>query len=236
MTTGTLRLYGLVGNLFAEDESITAKGVARDLDRLHAEGVDQLDIFLSSDGGSVMEGLAVHDQIKRFPGNVTMHVDGRAVSIASVIALAGRRLVMPRSAMMMVHAPFDIAIGNADELRKKAAGLDAMAATMRGIYCAASGMSSERVRKMMDDETWLTAEDAKKCGLVDEVTDSKGERAAAARTPLLDRYRNTPPELRAASAAGAIAKLEGLLMRQRIQEHARGAYTAATGERPGHQE
>lgn len=233
MKRGTMRLYGAVGaGMFADDgDCITAKAVASELDRLRADGVKAIDVYLSSDGGSVNEGLSVHDQIKRFPGDVTMHVDGRAISIASVIALAGKRLVMPRSALMMIHAPFILALGNAAELRKRAADLDVMADAMAGIYSAKSGLSRERVQQIMDAETWLTAEEAKSLGFADEVT---GDAARAeARSDILDLYKNTPAMLRNLGAEAALARLEGLHMRQRMKEIARSASAAAARNTPG---
>lgn len=227
------RLYGFVGSFFGDD-GLSAKGVGEMLDRHASAGAKALDLFLSSDGGDVGEGLAIYAQIQRFPGDVTVHVDGRAISIASVIALAGKRLVMPASAMLMIHSPWAPVIGNAAKLRKAADDLEVMARTMRGIYVAASGLPESKVRKMMDDETWLTAHDADELGFVDEVVANVGEAAAAlAPTPLLDLYRNTPTGLRTMRAEAAISKLEGLLMRQHVQETARGALAVAAGVSPG---
>lgn len=230
--TASERLYGLVGEMFGPD-GIAAKDVAAMLDRHAAAGVKELDLYLSSDGGSVVEGLAIYAQIQRFPGAVTVHVDGRALSIASVIALAGKRLVMPASAMLMIHEPSAPLFGNAAKLRKAADDLDVMCATMRGIYVAATGLPEPKVRKLMADETWLTATEAKRLGFVDEVTSNGPATASADRSPLLDSYRNTPEGLRAVSVEAAIAKLEGLLMRQRMQEIARSASAATARLTPG---
>jgi ATP-dependent Clp protease protease subunit len=231
MKTETLRLYGPVGMMFQEAEKITASGVAEQLDALRAKGVQKINAYLSSDGGSVGEGLAVHDQIKRYPGEVTIHVDGRAVSIASVIALAGARLVMPKSALLMIHAPFNFAVGNSMALRKMADDLDVMATTMRGIYSAATGLPDEKVREIMDAETWFTAEQAFALGFADEITEDQKRpaisRAAAAGPSLLDLYQKTPGSLRAAAASAALARLESTLMRQRIEE------TRGSAARPG---
>jgi ATP-dependent Clp protease protease subunit len=141
---------------------------------------------------------------------------------------------MPRSALLMIHAPFMISIGNSKELRKVADDLDVMAATMRGIYAAASGRPPAEIEKMMDEETWLTAERAQELGFADEVLeDQKPGAAASVRTPILDFYRKTPEGLRGVRAEVALAKLEGLLMRQRIGGIARSASAAAAGVIPG---
>lgn len=228
----TDRLYGIVGGDFF-GEGFTAETVAKMLDAHRAAGVDRLDLYLSSDGGSVGEGLTVYGLIQRYPGSVTMHVDGRAISIASVIALAGKRLVMPASAMLMIHAPWAPVVGNAARLRKAADDLDVMAETMRGIYVAASGQTEAKIRKLMDDETWLTADDARDLGFADEVIANVGAAAAGAMPSLLlDTYRNTPSALRTVRAELALSKLEGLLLRQRMEEMTRSASARAQGASP----
>lgn len=239
------RLYGIIGGggLLGDDEGFSAESVAQLLECHRADGVDRLDLFLSSDGGSVGEGLTIYGLIQRYPGRVTMHVDGRAISIASVIALAGERLVMPASAMLMIHAPWAPVVGNAAKHRKAAADLDVMAETMRGIYVAASGLPEAKVRAMMDAETWLTAQDARDLGFADEVVSNVGGASAAGAMPsmLLRSYEHTPAALLSdvtLSAAGALkadaalSRLEGLLMRQRIGDIARSASARAQGAGP----
>lgn len=238
MKRGSLRLYGPVGEMFGAG-SITASGVAADLDKLKAQGVKALDIYLSSDGGMVGDGLAIYAQIQRFPGEVDIHVDGRAVSIASVIALAGRRLLMSRASMLMIHSPMLPAVmANARAMRKMADDLDEMGATMRGIYASASGLSPERITEIMDAETWMTAQKAVELGFADGIIEDQQRARASlpdiATSPdLLAGYRNTPAELRGMRAEAALAKLEGLLMRQRMQEIACSASAAAAGPTPG---
>jgi ATP-dependent Clp protease protease subunit len=233
MKRAELRLYGMVGAMFGADAGITSEGVAKEIDRVRAEKATGLDIYLSSDGGSVSDGLAVYAQIQRFAGDVTIYVDGRALSIASVIALAGSRLVMPESALMMIHSPFSVSMGTAADFRRQADALDVMAATMRGIYASASGLPEARIQKIMEDETWISAADAKALGFVDEVIpNGRATASAAAPTIALDLYRNTPAALRTVRAEAALAKLEGLLMRQRMSEVARGA-SAVSGASPG---
>lgn len=240
MTTEPLRLYGFVGGVFG-DEGFTAQSVADELDA--RKGAKSLDVYLSSGGGSVDEGLAIYAQLDRFPGDMTIHVDGVAASIGSLIALAGRRLVMPPSAMLMIHRPWAGAMvaGNSLQLReqakrvqKMADDLDVMNETMRGLYASASGLTPAAVQKMMDDETWLTADKAKALGFADEVETPKGAQASV-RPDLLfvNLYQNTPAALRTMRSEAALARLESLLMRQRIEATARGASATAAGLVPG---
>ncbi len=239
MSRGTLRLYGPVGASIwdAPGDCITSKGVAEELDKLRKKGCKGLDVYLSSDGGSVFEGLTVYSQLARYSDDVTVTVDGRALSIGSVIALAGSRLVMPKSALMMIHSPWIVTLGNAAELRKTAADLDVMAATMRGIYARKSGLPPERVAEMMDAETWLSADEAKGVGLADEVEPDRAEPPAATGTaaaglpPITDLYRNTPPAIRTMEARIAAARYRHALMRQRMGEIARSASATAARKR-----
>lgn len=237
-------MYGPVGGdpFDPSAPAITAEGVARELDAARASGATALDVFLSSPGGNVLEGLAIHAQLRRFPGDVTIHVDGVAASVASAIAMAGKRLVMPKSSRLMMHSawlPFAV-IGNAADLRaalpkleKTAADLDKLSSALRDIYASASGLPADRVQKMMDAETWLTADEAKAMGFCHEVTDPGGNRPKQARASLLDSYRNTPADLRSVRAESSLARLEGLLARQRVTEIARSASAAAAGLTPG---
>ncbi len=228
----TDRLYGMVGEVFGPD-GISAKGVAAMLDRHAAAGAKELDLYLSSDGGDVGEGLAIYSQIQRFPGAVTIRVDGRALSIASVIALAGKRLVMPQASMFMVHNPWRVTVGGEPEHDRAKGMLATMRQTVNGVYVAASGLSPARAQAMMDKETWLTAQQAKDLGFVDEVLPSSGAQASGApRSLLVNLYQNTPERLRWMSADAALLNLEVLLMRQRIEETARSASAAAAGPRP----
>lgn len=231
MKRGTLRLYGAVAAMPLPDmECFSAQAVADQIDARRREGCDALDVYLSSDGGDVSEGLAVHDQLKRFPGDVTVHIDGRALSVASVVAVAGRRLVMPRSAMMMIHGAWRVTAGNRKEHARASGMLETMDATFRGIYARKTGLPEDRVQKMMDDETWMSAEEAKALGFADEIAGEAPKqktRAAAESSLLVNVYRNTPAALRTLSAEAAINRLEGLLMRQRMTEIARSASAAS---------
>jgi ATP-dependent Clp protease protease subunit len=234
--TEPIRLYGFVGSGLGEGDGFSAEYVAQELGARAKTGAKAVDVYLSSGGGSVVEGLAIHAQIQRFPGAVTVHVDGVAASIASIVAIAGSRLLMPPSAMLMIHRPWmaSFAAGNSIQLREEAkriekiaADLDVMNDTMRGLYVAASGMSPAAVQKMMDDETWLTAEKAKALGFADEVPkQARAPAAALAQKRLLNLYRNTPANLRALERQAALARIDRTLTRQRAEAFARGASAA----------
>lgn len=142
----------------------------------------QIDIFINSYGGSVFEGTAIYNQIKRHPSHKTVYIDGFACSIASVIAMAGDEIVMPRNALMMIHNMWMGVCGNADELRKAADDLDTINAAGRAAYLERAGekLTEEQLADMMDAETWLTAEQCIEYGLADRYAEKDADMSQAA--------------------------------------------------------
>lgn len=135
-----------------------------------------LDLEISSLGGSVFEGVAIYNALKRYaetPGNsLTVTVMGVAASIASVIAMAGTTIRMPANTYMMVHKPWGGLAGNADEMRDYADLLDKIEMSLIGTYMARTGKSEDEIKQMLEKDTWLTAEEAVSQGFADEVTDA----------------------------------------------------------------
>lgn len=142
----------------------------------------QIDVFINSYGGSVFEGTAIYNQLKRHPAHKTVYIDGFACSIASVIAMAGDEIVMPRNALMMIHNMWMGVCGNADELRKAADDLDTINAAGRAAYLERAGekLTEEQLAGMMDAETWLTAEQCIEYGLADRYAEQDADMSQAA--------------------------------------------------------
>lgn len=142
----------------------------------------QINIYINSYGGSVFEGTAIHNQLKRHPAHKTVYVDGFACSIASVIAMAGDEVVMPRNALMMIHNMWMGVSGNAAELRKAADDLDTINAASRQAYLIKSGgkLDEEKLVELMDAESWLTAEQCMEYGLADRYADEDADMSGAA--------------------------------------------------------
>lgn len=147
---------------------IRAADFARDLKA--AGDLKEITVRLNSPGGSVFDGLAIHNILKDHAANVTVKVDGIAASIASVIAMAGDRVEMPENAMMMIHDPSGLALGTAEDMRELADVLDKIKASLVSAYRNKSGMADEEIAALMADETWLSAAEAKEKGFADEVT------------------------------------------------------------------
>lgn len=132
-----------------------------------------IDLRINSPGGSVFEGLTIANAISRHKANVTVHVDGLAASIASVIAMSADKIVMAKNAYIMIHDPWGVVIGGAEAMRKEADLLDKVAGTIIQSYVDKTGEKSETIKQLMADETWFTADEAMDIGLADEIEDGK---------------------------------------------------------------
>lgn len=131
----------------------------------------QIKIYINSYGGSVFEGTAIYSQLRRHPAQKVVYVDGFACSVASVIAMAGDKVIMPRNTMMMIHNAWNIVYGNATQLRKAADDLDTiMEGNMQAYLEKSNGkISKEKLVELLDAETWLTAQQCFEYGFCDEV-------------------------------------------------------------------
>jgi ATP-dependent Clp endopeptidase proteolytic subunit ClpP len=164
------------------------------LDELKALGpVAELTIRINSPGGSVFDGVAIYNALKRHDARVTVSIDGIAASIASMIAMAGDEIVMPENAMLMLHDPSALVIGTAADMRDMADALDKMKAGMIAAYRDKSGRSDAEIEALMQAETWLSAEEAVALGLADRVE----QPVKMAAHFDLSRFHNIPPQLAA---------------------------------------
>ena len=139
--------------------------------------VTQINVYINSYGGSVFEGTAIYNQLRRHPAHKTVYVDGFACSIASVIAMAGDEVVMPRNTMMMIHNMWMGAVGNAAQLRKAADDLDVINAAGHQAYLQKAGdkLDEDQLTAMMDAETWLTAQQCIDLGLADRFAEQDAD-------------------------------------------------------------
>lgn len=166
---GDVEQYRLNLQTWEIEESESSAKKFREALALHPD-VTEIAIYINSYGGSVFEGTAIYNQLRRHPAHKTVYVDGFACSIASVIAMAGDTVVMPRNALMMIHNMWTEAAGNAAELRKVADDLDIINAAGKQAYLAKScgKISEEQLTAMMDQESWLTAEQCMQYGFADQ--------------------------------------------------------------------
>ena len=133
--------------------------------------VQQINVFANSLGGYVVEAMAIRNQLKRHPANVTGYVDGFAASACSFLLTGCDQVKMYSNTMQMVHNALNGVVGNAKELRKAADDLDAIMVGNRKAYLEKSGgkLTEEKLIELLDAESWLTAEQCLEYGLCDEI-------------------------------------------------------------------
>jgi ATP-dependent Clp endopeptidase proteolytic subunit ClpP len=177
---------------------ITAQDFIADLKRL-GDSISQIHVRINSEGGEVFDGIAIYNALKRHPANVTVEVYGIAASIASIIAMAGDKVIMPANTFMFIHDPLAIVIGDATDMRDMADSLEKIAAALQSTYMVKTGKSEKEVQKWMNDDTWFSAQEALDAGLADEVT---GAVQMAARANLA-RFKNLPEALKPLAIDGS---------------------------------
>ena len=163
-------LYGVVGEDGAWDE-VTSKTFAEELKQ--NEEAKVIRVRINSPGGDVFAGQAIYSMLKRCKSKVIIYIDGLAASIASLIAMAGDTVIMPKNSMMMIHKPWSFTAGNASEMREQANTLDKVEESMLGAYVDKTGLDVEEIKTMLANETWLTAAEALEKGFCDEIEETE---------------------------------------------------------------
>lgn len=190
---GELTLYGAISDETWYGDEVTPKKFGQELAALGE--LERLDIYINSPGGDVFAGFAIHNMIKRCAAEVVAHVDGLAASAASIVCMAADKIVMPKTASMMIHNAAAETYGNKTKLRKMADELERVDGQMAEIYAERSGMDVAEAARMMDEETWMTGEEALALGLCDELDEMQAV-ACAGLEKYGNVYRNMPEELK----------------------------------------
>lgn len=168
---GELMLYGDIADSTWLGDEVTPKDFKADLDSLG--DIQTLNIYINSSGGDVFSGQAIYSMLKRHPAQKNVYVDGLAASIASLIAMAGDKIIMPANSMLMIHNPWTVAMGNSNDFRKLADDMDKIRESMLSVYESKTGIKQEDIIPLLDAETWLTAQDALENGFCDEIEEGK---------------------------------------------------------------
>ena len=123
-------------------------------------------------GGDVFDGMAMYNIIKKREAKTTSYIEGIAASMGSVIALAADEVIMAENSLFMIHNAWGGAMGEAEDMRKTASVLEKISGEIANIYKRKTRLSLDRIQDMMDEETWLNAEEAYELGFVDTISDS----------------------------------------------------------------
>jgi ATP-dependent Clp protease, protease subunit len=171
---------------------VDAQQFVKDLEAVTANTIH---LRINSPGGAVFDGTAIYNTLKQHEATVITHIDGLAASISSIIALAGDEVRMGENAFFMIHEPWSIVIGMADDLRKEADLLDKVGGALSNIYQTKTGKSEQEILDYMAAETWFTAQEALEAGFIDVIENDKGEEKAQASLFDLSVFANVPESL-----------------------------------------
>lgn len=182
--TPEVMIFGPIGGSFFED-GVEASSFIKEVKAL--SDPKEIIFNVNSPGGQAFQGFAIYNFLVGMKDTKKIMKVNLAASIASVIAMAGDEIQMPKNGMFMIHLPTGGASGNADDMRRMASVLDKITESIVDIYAQKTGLSVEVVKTMVQDETWMSAEEAKKLGFATEIID------AIPITNLLPGFFNTIP-------------------------------------------
>jgi len=154
-----------------------------------AAGAD-VEVHISSVGGSAFDAIAIYDLLKKYPGKVTTYIDALAASAASVVAMGGQQVVMSKYALLMIHKPMVGSGGNADELLKDVQMLNVVQSRLAQIYMDKSGLDGLTINSLINSVTWMTADQALDLGFIDRIDDYNSPITNSA---LIQKYTDTAP-------------------------------------------
>ena len=204
----TIYVYGNIGDRWDED-GVVASEMVREIAALEA---DVIELRINSFGGSVTDGLAIYNALKRHPAPVNVFVDGVAISCASYIAMAGDTITMAKNAQMMIHAPWGYTSGNAANLREQADVLDRYSKAMASAYAEKSGQSFDDVLALLTDgkDHWYLADEALEAGFADAVGAEVAVAASLAQSFDLSRFQSSAAPQAAArlGQSGAVVAVD----------------------------
>jgi ATP-dependent protease ClpP protease subunit len=181
---GEIGAWGITANQFVQD--------LRSMD----DGISPVIAAFNSIGGDLFDGLAMHNALSRLGERCTGRIDALAASAASVAVCGAHRVVIASNAMLMIHNPWTYAAGDAEDFRKVADVLDqTMEAIIAAYKAKAPDIDEVELRRLVANETWLTANEAVALGLADEVGDGVTVKACLGQGAVLQRYQHAPAEL-----------------------------------------
>ena len=168
-----LILYGSIGSDEYWDD-ISDKAFKQDIENLG--DVENITLHINSPGGSVFSAVAIANTLKNHRAKVTANIDGLAASAATIITSACDTVRMPKNALFMIHNPITFAYGNNQEMQKTVEMLDKVKNSIIETYLNKTKTDKETLSELMDNETWMNAEEAKEYGFIDEILDENVEK------------------------------------------------------------
>jgi ATP-dependent Clp protease protease subunit len=161
----TLFLNGTIASESWFDDDVTPALFKSDLD----SGKGPITVWINSPGGDVWAAAQIYNMLLSYAGKVTVKIDGLAASAASVIAMAGDEVLVSPVSMLMIHNPSTMAMGDKDDLAQAISMLDSVKDSILNAYVKKTGLSKNKLSKLMDDETWMDASKAVELHFADRV-------------------------------------------------------------------
>ncbi|HIB7641294.1 TPA: ClpP-like prohead protease/major capsid protein fusion protein [Escherichia coli] len=172
---------------------VTAKQFVSELNALG--DITHINLHINSPGGDVFEGIAIFNALKNHSAAITVHVDGIAASMASLIAMAGDTVIMPENAFMMIHKPWGFSSGDAEKMRTYADRLDKLESVMVPVYAQKTGKTTDEIAAMLADETWMSGAECLAHGFADQVTPAV-EAMACIQSTRTEEFKKMPESIR----------------------------------------
>lgn len=165
----TINIYGYITQWAYFSDEISSIDIKKEIDALD---VDKINVFINSYGGEVAEAIAIYSALKRHKAEVVTYTDGFACSAATIIFCAGDQRIMGQLALLMIHNCMSyVGYANSEELRKAAEDNDKINQSSIKAYLEVSNLSEDKIKSLMNDETWLTAEECLEYGFATEIAD-----------------------------------------------------------------
>ena len=165
-----IQIYGDITSWDWFESDVSSYTLSKQIEDLEC---DVINVYINSYGGEVAEGLAIYNQLKRHKAKVKTVCDGFACSAASVIFMAGDERVMSTASLLMIHNAWSYVSGNANDLRKQADDLDKITQASINAYMQEVDITEEELKQMLDDETWITPQEALEMGFTTSIVNEK---------------------------------------------------------------
>ena len=170
----TLFLNGTIAEESWFDDEVTPQLFKDEL----MSGSGDITVWINSPGGDCVAAAQIYNLLMDYKGNVTVKIDGIAASAASVVAMAGTKVLVSPVSMLMIHNPMTVAMGNSEEMQKAIEMLSEVKESIINAYEIKTNMSRAKISHLMDAETWMDANKAVELGFADEIMKRAGDNEA----------------------------------------------------------
>lgn len=189
-----IHIYGDITSWQCNESDVSSYTLSKEIEVL--EGIDAINVHINSYGGEVAEGLAIYNSLKKHNAKIKTICDGFACSAASVIFMAGDERVMSTVSLLMIHNAWAYTGGNANQLRKQADDLDKITQASINAYMQEVNINEDELKQLLDDETWLTPQEALEMGFITTIINEKDSNKASqsVKKSLMDMIVNSKKE------------------------------------------